>query len=246
MSWHFLQEQEEVSSEGISWDGERFAPSSGQTTLVKYCFPDSEMESCHDSRSGMMSRPSTEIHGKGGSMSSAEDSPARTSPPQARVPESTAQDLECGSTWLESFARFDPDSSSWKTPQCSLLAGLDVFSETWPRWGSMRNGACWDAQMLGDGTFANGCGLLPTPMAADGTTAGAINRTKNGKFWNLRDWYRAIMQTQAGEHARQRKPEFWEWLMGWPETWTALKPLETAKFQQWRQSHSGFSLKDLG
>lgn len=28
-----------------------------------------------------------------------------------------------------------------------------------------------------------------------------------------------------------------EWLMGWPIGWTALEPLETAKFRQWCASH---------
>jgi DNA (cytosine-5)-methyltransferase 1 len=31
--------------------------------------------------------------------------------------------------------------------QCSLLADLDVYSETWPRWGMMRGGACWAQSM---------------------------------------------------------------------------------------------------
>ena len=31
-------------------------------------------------------------------------------------------------------------TSSWRTPQRSLLVDLDAFSETWPRWGTMRNG----------------------------------------------------------------------------------------------------------
>jgi hypothetical protein len=32
-------------------------------------------------------------------------------------------------------------------------------------------------------------------------------------------------------------PDWTEWLMGWPINWTALKPLETDKFQQWLSSH---------
>ena len=32
-------------------------------------------------------------------------------------------------------------------------------------------------------------------------------------------------------------PDWVEWLMGWPIGWTDLKPLETAKFQLWQQSH---------
>ena len=32
-------------------------------------------------------------------------------------------------------------------------------------------------------------------------------------------------------------PTNFEYLMGWPSGWTDLKPLETGKFQLWRQSH---------
>jgi site-specific DNA-cytosine methylase len=28
---------------------------------------------------------------------------------------------------------------------------------------------------------------------------------------------------------------FSEWMMGWPQDWTELKPVETGKFQKWRQ-----------
>jgi hypothetical protein len=32
-------------------------------------------------------------------------------------------------------------------------------------------------------------------------------------------------------------PHWTEWLMGWPEGWTDLKPLETDKFQKWLDAH---------
>ncbi len=35
-----------------------------------------------------------------------------------------------------------------------------------------------------------------------------------------------------------------EWMMGWPQGWTALEPLETAKFQQWQHSHGLCSARD--
>ena len=33
------------------------------------------------------------------------------------------------------------------------------------------------------------------------------------------------------------KVDFHEWLMGWIEDWTDLKPLEMDKFHKWRHSH---------
>lgn len=190
MSWHILKdcenspcslEQEEVSSEAICWDGERFAPSSGPTTLGRYCLPDSETESCLDSRSGMTCRPSMETPGEGASMSSQAVSHARTSAQPAKELESTARDPECGSTWPGSFARYDRDSSSWKTPQCSLLEGLDVLSETWPRWGMMRNGECWERMTAAPPMSEAGSGLLPTPLASIATHGGPNQRDSSGR-----------------------------------------------------------------
>ena len=185
MSWRFLQELEEVSSEAICWDGERFALSNGPTTLGAYCLPDSETECFHDSQSGMTCRPSTETNGEDESMSSQAGFPAKIFPQQERALESTGQNPECGSTWQGSFARFDRDSSSWKTPQCSLLEGLDVFLETWPRWGTMRNGACWErttvAHLIG-ATESGSSEIWPTPRAGDGEKRGDFdeNNPRNG------------------------------------------------------------------
>lgn len=314
MSWHILKDceslpclqgQEEVSSEAICWDGERFAPSSGPTTLGGYCLPDSETGCCLDSQSGMACRPSTEAPGEGASMSSQAVSHARTSAQPAKELESTAQGPECGSTWPGSFARYDRDSSSWKTPQCSLLEGLDVFSETWPRWGMMRNGECSERMTAAPPTSATGSGfaeLLPTPLASIATHGGPNQRDSSGcpglqmaamkwptplsgegsgggnaayalaamkgerrksgavRSLKLRD---AVLvfptptcrDLKSGTGAQERpghalplssaiggqlNPTWVEWLMGWPLGWTDLKPLETGKFQQWQQQHSGF------
>jgi len=45
-----------------------------------------------------------------------------------------------GKNTSEPFARFDRGSYSWKTYQHSLTGGLILFSETWPRSGTMQNG----------------------------------------------------------------------------------------------------------
>ena len=71
----------------------------------------------------------------------------------------------CGTTWPGSLAKFDPDTSSWKTAQRSLLEDWAEFSETWPRWGLMRNGECWGRPTLAPLTSESGSGLWPTPQA---------------------------------------------------------------------------------
>lgn len=70
----------------------------------------------------------------------------RTSTPEASG--WTASALACGPKWPESFAKFDPVTSSWKTSQRSFLEGEWAgFSATWPRWGIMLGGACWALTM---------------------------------------------------------------------------------------------------
>jgi len=119
------------------------APSSWKATLGLSCSSDSGTESCPGSQSGTMFGHSMESLGEVGLTSSRGGSRARTSAQPGRAQGSTGNAPASGLNLLGSLARFDPASCSWKTPQCSLVEGLDEFSETWPRWGSMRNGVCW-------------------------------------------------------------------------------------------------------
>ena len=72
--------------------------------------------------------------------------------------------LECGEKWRGSFVKYDPDSSLWRTHQCSLLGDLDEFLETWPQWGLMRDGECWEQQTLAQTISVTAFGLLLNPM----------------------------------------------------------------------------------
>lgn len=38
------------------------------------------------------------------------------------------------------FAQYDPATSSWRTSQASFLEGLNTYSQTWPRSGSLHSG----------------------------------------------------------------------------------------------------------
>ncbi len=70
-----------------------------------------------------------------------------------------------------SFAKYDPDSCSWRTCQGSLLTpeGSEPYSDRWPISGSMRNGACCQRPESEPRTCAAGCsysrGEYPTPAA---------------------------------------------------------------------------------
>lgn len=97
-------------------------------------------------------------------MSSAEASPVRTSARQGRGPASTASAADYGASIPVSLAHFDPDTSSWRTWQLSLVEGLTVFSETWPRSGLMRNGIAYQLPPLVPLTVGTDSGFWPTPV----------------------------------------------------------------------------------
>lgn len=148
MSWHFLQGEEAASWLGNSLDGAPSALSRLIPGHAEYCSIDNATKPSQDFRSGTTSEHSTAAVGEGSLTSSPEDSPARTSASAGPAPDSMGPGLVCGWKWPESFAKFDHASLSWKTRQCSLLGGLEEFSETWPEWGWMRGGECSELQPL--------------------------------------------------------------------------------------------------
>jgi hypothetical protein len=115
-----------------------------------------------------------------GSTLSAADSPAKISATPDDAPESlrdsTARDS--GESSNESFASYDPDSCSWRTSQHSLFGGLTLYSQTWPRSGSMRNGIAFRRPTLVPLTAEIGSGLWATPVAnrSIGCTISAAQR----------------------------------------------------------------------
>jgi hypothetical protein len=95
--------------------------------------------------------------------SSAAGSPAKTSASRDRVPVSLESVLDFGASSLESFASYDPDTSSWRTSQHSLLGGLETFSETWPRSGMVRGGTAYPLPPSAPLTDETGSLSWPTP-----------------------------------------------------------------------------------
>ena len=170
MSWLYSQALVAAFSEANCLDGTPSALSSGSPTPQAFLPPDRMTAFSRPSRFGMTFAPLTDTRGAELLTWFLAVFPARTFPPLARAQESTASGAGCGRTWPESLARWDRASSSWKTPQCSLLEGLDEFSETWPRWGMMRAGECSALTMPAHLTSETESGLLPTPSASDSIT----------------------------------------------------------------------------
>ncbi len=176
-----------ASSVDISSAGEPSAPSSSASTHEMFCLRAKTMESCRRSRSGMTSEPLTAGHGEAVLTWCLGASRARTSAQLARAPASRASEAGSGGTCLGSFVRYDLDSCSWKTAQCSLLEGLDEYSETWPRSGTMRSGVCWEQTTVAPLTAASGFGSWPTPTKHIASEYGAPSQIAARDALNLGD-----------------------------------------------------------
>ncbi len=115
----------------------------------------------------------------------AEDSHARTSVRQAEAKASRKKpDQVFFTNSSESYAWYDQSSSSWKTWQRSLIMDWELFSESFPKQGTMQNGQLflqvhWEPVIK----EADG-GSLPTPTASD--VEGGVAKDvqyKNGNFF---------------------------------------------------------------
>ena len=258
MSWHYLQEQGEESSEACCSGGAPLQPLRSKTTHGEFYSNGKLTESYIDSLSGTTLPHSTDIPGAEKSMSSAVDSPVRTSAAPGNVQALLDLEAAYGERWHASLAKFDHDSSSWKTHQCSLLGDWEPFSETWPRWGMMQNGECSERAMPEHPTSEIESGSWPTPtVCGNYNRKGASATSGDGLATAVKMWPTPTCQDAKNNGAPSQtnrntkplnaevggalNPNWVEWLMGWPIGWTDLKPLEMDKFQQWLRSHSIFS-----
>jgi hypothetical protein len=142
-----------------------------------------------------------------------------------KVQESMEIEVQCGTTWRESLAKFDHDTHSWKIPHFLLGEGYQEFSETWPRWGMMRNGQCWELEMLEQIISEIESGLLAITKPKQFPTPTCHN-AKEGAYPSEYQRNTPSLATHAGG---KLNPMWVEWMMGWPLGWTDLKPLETDK-----------------
>ena len=215
MSWLYSQALvEEYLGENFS-DGEQSVQLNGKPIQQAYCAPDKMTGFSRISRFGMTYAPLTESRGEELLTLYLEAFLVPTLVSQEKAQVLMEKPLECGEKWQGSFTKYSPDSCSWKTHQCSLLGDLEQFSETWPRWGSMRTGECWELPMLEQNTKETEFGLWPTPT----TPSGGGNCGGSGAYKNA---------IKNGTHIPHSiNPNLYEWLMGWPIGWTDLSVLVT-------------------
>jgi hypothetical protein len=266
MSWLFSQALVEEYSEGNCLDGDAFVQLSTNHIPQRFSRSDKMTAFSRLSRFGMTFAPLTADRGEAVLMSFLAAFPAKTSQSRGEAKASTENEADFGAKWHASLAKYDRDTSSWRTHQHSLLGGLDEFSETWPRWGSMRSGECWERPTLERLTEESESGLWATPLSQDAKHSG---HAKSGPGNADKLAYQAVrwptpvasMHKGSSPNSLIRKsgrdrsndrldhavmasnggrlnPQWVEWLMGWPLGWTDLKPSETGKSHSALLKHS--------
>jgi hypothetical protein len=167
-----------------------------------------------------------------------------------------------GPTFQGSLAKFDHQSSSWKTFQESLMTQDLVSLSTCPKWGMISRGELFALQKpahLTEERDSLGLASFPTPTAKANQMAPSSLR-KGGSFRNLLPTPDANPQGYRfkGDSQQSRglvalaflgklegmkepgrlNPEFVEWLMGWPIGWTGFEHVETESCHIKRNSQS--------
>lgn len=250
MSWLFSRALAAEYWRAESSGGDACVPSKSTDTPQAFWCADKTTDCSLPFPSGMTCEPLMARLGAAVSMWCQAASRAMTSARQDHEPESTEIDRAFGERWRESLARYDLDSCSWKTPQCSLVEGSEQFSGTWPLSGLMRDGRCYPLPTWARPTNANDCGSWPTPKARDWRSGGTdpskvrerIEKRRNQGVVDLPD--ALVLRTWSPGLSGLVDPHFCEWIMGWPIGWTALRPLETDRFREWQRQHGDNSQED--
>ena len=211
MSWLFSQALVEEYLEDISLDGEQSVPLNGNRTQQAYCALDKMTDFSRLSRFGMTYKPLTDIPGEESLTSSVVAFHVRTLVQQEKVPALMESDQVCGDKWHGSFTKYNLDTCSWKTHQCSLLGDLEEFSETWPAWGLMRNGECWEQLTLERNIRGTGSGLslLPTPTASQMPCEGTVRIMR--KAWESGEFTLEEASAVAGRDVRKSQGKVQAW-----------------------------------
>ena len=238
MSWLYSQALVEEYLGENSLDGAQSAPLNGSRIQQAYCAPDKMTGFSRLSRFGMTYKPLTQNLGRELLTLYLAGFHAKTSVPLEKVQALTESAAECGEKWRASFTKYNPNSRSWKTHQCSLLGDLEPFLETWPQWGLMQDGECWEQTPLDLLITEPEFGWLPTPVVSDASGAGRNYPRKGRSVSSLKDY--------LSEQYRLAYPPVntTEYMMGWPLGWTDLKPLVMDKSHCVQQPHGESSQKE--
>ena len=166
------------------------------------------------------------------------------------------KNLVFGGKCTESLAYWNPESSSWRMSQQSLLWVAPMSLEALPKSGMTVNGRLYQLHNVEHPTEEEDGLVLPTPTASDPDKhgSGGLHRMiVQGKKYSKGDHrylptptahlhkeggypaeHNRKTQTlhvhlgahHSGENPKYLNPQFVEWMMGFPQDWTEL-PEET-------------------
>lgn len=156
----------------------------------------------------------------------------------------TELDPVCGERLSAWPITFDRSGSCWRTAQESLVSDSTLWSETWPRSGTMRNGTCWPRPMLAPTMTASGGGALRSERRQFGTRIATCPTPTRHEFLaseesviSRLEKHGRVSVTLAIWVGGPLNPAWVEWLMGWPIGWTASPPSATARSRSARRPH---------
>ena len=162
-----LQEQVEEYLGDISLDGEQSVQSNGSNTQQAYCAPDKMTGFSRLSRFGMTYKPLTENRGEELLTLYREDFRVRTFQSQEKETDLKEKDQVCGKKCPALLAKYDLNTSSWKTAQCSLFEDLEQSLEIFPKWGMTVNGELFLHRMWEPTISGKEFGSWATPTTMD-------------------------------------------------------------------------------
>ena len=162
-----LQEPVEEYLGANSLDGERSALLSGNPTQQAYCAPDKMTGFSRLSRFGMTFKLLTENRGEELLTLYREDFRVRTFQSQEKETDLKEKDQVCGKKCPALLAKYDLNTSSWKTAQCSLFEDLEQSLEIFPKWGMTVNGELFLHRMWEPTISGKEFGSWATPTTMD-------------------------------------------------------------------------------
>lgn len=164
---------------------ERFATSSGKSHAAKYWLRACKTAPLMMRRSSLILHPSTASRGAALWMESLRQSHARATPLQAKEDWKKTRETS-GLKLGESSAKWDRTTSCWKTSTASLFPEMDSplpsfgYAESWPRTGTIRNGAFYRRPPLELPSDGSDCFSWPTAQVeyANGTAEDFLRRKR--------------------------------------------------------------------
>jgi len=127
-----------------------------------------------------------------------------------------------------------------------LVESTKMFLPT-PTSRDHKGGADWSKRQRGgnarresDKTLPDVVEFLPTPTAGDSKGSGSRecpgSRALGGM--SLTDAVTGSAKGRAHGTGGKLRPQFVEWMMGWPTGWTDCEPVAMESFRSWRREHS--------